>query len=286
LARAARIYPVHFATLMIVGLIFAAGFVAKIPLHAWAQFGVSDFLANLFMLQAVPHFGAINAPAWTVCCECAAYLAFPLVGWWAARLSAGRALTYAILAMFACVALTQVIGTTGALPPGTVPGNWPISYSLGWCRIAFEFPAGVLLWAWRRNRASSYWWDWAAVGSAGIVVAMCCILGLSPVEFFALPLIAVFIVACSLSSGFVRTFLSTRLLNWSGRVSYSLYMTHFIVLMAVAKLRLWVPFEGASLIARIAVLLAVLSVVVAVAATTYYLVEEPGRRFVRRALAR
>ncbi|HZZ52529.1 MAG TPA: hypothetical protein VFE65_36990, partial [Pseudonocardia sp.] len=65
-----------------------------------------------------------------------------------------------------------------------------------------------------------------------------------------------------------------------------LYMTHFIVLMAVAKLRLWVPFEGASLIARIAVLLAVLSVVVAVAATTYYLVEEPGRRFVRRALAR
>jgi peptidoglycan/LPS O-acetylase OafA/YrhL len=281
-ARAARIYPVHLATLAAMGVLFAGAAVAKLPLNAEPRNIVRTFAANILMLQALPSIQAINTPSWSVSCECAAYIIFPFLGWWAARLSARRALAWAVVVISAGIVAILAIGTTASLPPGTVKGNWPISYPVMWSRIGCEFPAGVLLWAWWRYRAGSRWWDWVAVGSAGAVIAVCCSTGPSPAKLLALPAIALFVVACSLASGFVRKFLSARLMQWGGRISYSLYMTHFIVLLIGTKLVGWHRFDGAPLLERIFALAVWIGVVGATAAASFYLVEEPVRRLMRR----
>jgi peptidoglycan/LPS O-acetylase OafA/YrhL len=65
---------------------------------------------------------------------------------------------------------------------------------------------------------------------------------------------------------------------WGGRVSFSLYMTHFPVLIAFSAL---IPLEtmaNASTLQRVAALLGLFAAMSFVAAFTYALVEEPARR--------
>jgi peptidoglycan/LPS O-acetylase OafA/YrhL len=283
-ARAARIYPVHLAALAAVGVLIAGAALAKVPLNSEARNTFGNFAANVLMAQALPNFQAINSPAWSVSCEFAAYLVFPLLGWWAARLTARRALAWAAAIVVAGVVLVHLIAPVVGPTLASNGGFWTASSprAMLWVRIGCEFPAGVLLWAWSRDRVCSRRWDWIAVGAAIAVATVCCSIGPSPAEFVVLAAVALFVVACSLASGFVHDLLSTRLMQWGGRISYSLYMTHYLVFLVAKKLIGWERYEGSSPEVRIAVLAVWMGLVIAVAAACFYLVEEPARRLLRR----
>lgn len=73
---------------------------------------------------------------------------------------------------------------------------------------------------------------------------------------------------------------------WVGRISYSLYMTHFLLIMVMNKLLPVETISASSLPVRIAVFVGYFAFITIVAAGAYYLVEEPGRRVIRRRAAR
>ena len=76
--RWARIYPVHFFTLLVV-----LGMVAVCRIKGWgltdAGYGAWDFVLNLFLVQTwVPNFHLNwNYPSWSISSEWVAYLCFP-----------------------------------------------------------------------------------------------------------------------------------------------------------------------------------------------------------------
>jgi peptidoglycan/LPS O-acetylase OafA/YrhL len=276
-ARFARIYPVHLMTLAVMGALVLAAAAVRMPLTSEARNTVGNFTANVFMVQAWPGFRAINWPAWSVACEAAAYLAFPLLAAWVVRLRPALALISAAVVLAAGVLGVQLLALSGKF--------WSLSYPMMWLRITVEFTAGCLLWAaWRWGATPSARWDAVALAAAMGTIAVLYATGgkESPVTFTAVPLIAVFVVACASATGPFGRLLAAPLTEWGGRISYSLYMTHFIVFLVTKKLVGWERFVAAPLGVRVAVLIGYALTTTAVAAATFYAVEEPGRRLVRR----
>ena len=79
--RLARIYPVHFVTLLIFGAILLAGAAQGIAPRDPERFALSAFLQNLFLVHGwgFASQGAWNYPSWSVSTEWAGYLLFPVL---------------------------------------------------------------------------------------------------------------------------------------------------------------------------------------------------------------
>ncbi|WP_411374101.1 acyltransferase family protein [Arthrobacter sp. MPF02] len=275
--RFARIYPVHLVTLLFVAAIAVVSSVVGLRLNLAEGFTPSNFLANLAMLQAIPPFEGFNGPAWSICAEFAAYLAFPAL---ALALAGIRTPSKAFLTS-AAVSLVGVASMLLVLP---LVGASSTSYPLMWLRIATEFTVGCFLFAgWRLlgDRRFGAGWDVAACVSSAGVGAVLWVTDGTAYAIASIPLIAVFVLSCAGATGPVGGFLASKPMIWFGRISYSVYMTHYILLLMLGKALPWDRFE-ANLMLSLGYILACAVGVIAAGAAMFYLVEEPGRHLIRR----
>lgn len=276
--RFARLYPVHLVTLAIVVLLVMAANILNVRLNSDGMYDPLSFVMNILMLQAVPPASAWNGPAWSISAEAAAYVLFPLL---------------AIAVMRVRSRVVLLLGLTGAALGFTIGGQFflasmydfsPTGHGAIWFRIAGEFTAGCFLWR--------FWAEWvemsrkhdayALIGAAGVAVILMFSGEGGPSDFLALPFIALFILAAASATCPVGKFLSSRAMDYGGRISYSLYMVHFLVLMGGGKLLPWETFEGSHLAVRIVVLMAYFGMSLVCAGLLYRFVEEPGRRAIAR----
>jgi peptidoglycan/LPS O-acetylase OafA/YrhL len=154
-----------------------------------------------------------------------------------------------------------------------------------WIPIAYEFTAGCCLyagWRWLGDRRIGAGWDVVAVLSvAGVFAVLAVTGGEGSRALVTFPLIALFVLACAGADGPVGRILGSRVLRWGGRVSYSVYMTHFIVLMVLGVLLPVEGFAGAGAGTRLGILALYYAAAVAAGAVCYHAVEEPARRWIR-----
>lgn len=283
LLRLARIYPVHLVMLLVVlGLVVAAA-LANINLNSAGGYTLGNFIANVLMLQTIPPFSAWNGPAWSICAEFAAYLAFPIVALWLARVRSAHH-------GFIAAGLVLICGAGVMLIMAVHITDSPTSYALIWMRISTEFTAGALLYAGWRHLGSSQQgrgWDWVAVGA---LLGVACVIpvtgGDSALALASVPLIGLFVLSCAGATGWMGTLLGSALMVWGGKVSYSVYMTHFVLLMIFGKLFSWDAFTDEGLSIRLGVMGAYYVAVIIAGAVCYYLIEEPARRVIRRVTGR
>ena len=69
---------------------------------------------------------------------------------------------------------------------------------------------------------------------------------------------------------------------WGGRISYSIYLTHYVVALAYVEIVRRNDILNAPVAVRIMLLTSAIAVVVALGAAFYHLVEEPARRAISR----
>lgn len=263
---------------IVLGLVISAS-IADIQLNSSSEYTAGNFIANALMLQAVPPYEAWNGPAWSVCAELAAYLAFPLIALWIARI---RVAIHGFLAS----AIVLVTGTGVMLVTATYVNPSPTGYELIWLRISTEFTAGALIYGgWRhlgRFKQGSGW-DWmAGISFFGIAVIIWITEEANQFALASVPLIGVFILSCAGATGWIGSILRCRFMVWGGKVSYSVYMTHFILLMVFGKVLPWEAFEDAALPLRLGVMGGYYLLVILTGAVCFYLLEEPARRGLRR----
>lgn len=287
--RFARIWPVH-----------AVMVIAFVLYHWWAVrnlgYGLSadnvdlrNVLLNLVMWQELPPGTTINSPSWSLAPEFGAYFAFPLMALVLARIRSWRfAFTAAVVVLVVGATrlwfLYEELGAEGAM------GS---SYWVPWLRIAICFTVGCLLnvgWrllpeSLRRGRG----WDVTALAAmAGVLVTVALVERgeefRAPVA--AYPFLALTVIACGGATGIVARVLGSRVMEWSGRVSYSLYLTHYLVIIVAYSTLVRHGAIGLPRAERALLVLAVLAAIIAVGAATYYLVEEPSRKGLRRVTQR
>lgn len=276
-ARVARIYPVHLTTLLMVLLLsFTSPSDFRRALGEDFPDNPVNFLGNLLMLQAVPPFRGYDAPSWSLSCEFGAYLLMPVLAMWAVRrLSPRAALIWAVVVLVAGVL---------ALNATPVTNPWKMSYSVMWLRIAVEFTAGVLLWAWWRAKARpSARWDVVAVGCLLFTVVVAFTVDPEArINFVALPFLAIFVLACASASGPFGRLLCTRPMVWTGNLTYSLYLVHCVTYLFIQNVLPYERVEDGPLVARIGWFGIALVWIALSAVGMYYLVEEPGRKLLMR----
>ncbi|SKA39089.1 acyltransferase family protein [Consotaella salsifontis] len=225
-ARFARVYPLHFLMLMLFLAYELALFAGR---GADAAFqgtnSVSAFFANLFLLHA---FGTVdglgwNYPSWSISAEFGAYLVFA-----ALTLVAGRRM----VAAFAAVLAVSIVVLFLAVP------NMDTTVSFGGLRCLVGFSCGVLL---RRLAfpagvaappapGTRHLWTFAEVAILAAVVSFVTSSGHTRLSLAA-PFVFTFaIYGFAHEAGAVSRLLKTRVFQFLGLASYSIYMVHAFII--------------------------------------------------------
>lgn len=266
-ARLARILPLHLFTLGLVLLpvLLWPGFAGSYP-SSDQRFGLGAFIASVLLLQnwAIWLPTCWNTPAWSLSAEWGGYLAMP-VFFFLGRCAIGKkmALTacYGILILFIAVMALRgqwSLGATGT--PGMV-------------RMACEMSAGCFLYC-------AFMQGWRISGTASLAALAMLGLGAALPNADALGVMAMpmVILAAAQDGTVIQRTLSSRAAVFLGDISFSIYLTHWIIIQGIN--RLWPSASGASLPMAVRIVVTGMAVA-AVSVLTYQLVELPSRRWGR-----
>lgn len=269
-ARVARVYPLHLATLIGVGLLAAAALAVGMSVDrnvlSW-----SSLPANLLMLHAwgLAPVAGWNHPSWSISAEWFAYLCFPLFAFvfWRARhrpvaavvgAAAFMVILYFVFEQMAGFALTEATIRWGAL------------------RIVPCFALGCALYlVYRRAPLRAPWLCSAA--SFGLMV-LSAALGLW--DGVTVLLAGALILSLASLTNDRAGWLASRPAVYLGEISYSVYMVcvpwKLLSVGLAAKL-----FDAPDKQLQIFVWLAILALLPVVAAASYHLIERPARKALR-----
>lgn len=238
--RLGRLYPLHFAFLMVFVGIELAKYVAQVRYGivadkpAFTVNGPAAFWANVFLVQALSFTAPLtfNYPSWSISVEFYAYVVFAAV-----RTASGRG-GGLIAAAATIVGLSAAVLLWG--------GQWSLADSgNGWAffRCCGGFFLGVLTYyAYRRlalrnaARAPRPLDAWIAPVALITTVLFLCS-ELKQAWSFLLPLLgaAVILTTVSYPNRALVDVLSSRPLRWLGRVSYSTYMVHAAIVWTLTQ---------------------------------------------------
>ena len=233
--------------------------------------GLATVVANLLYVHRILGYPEIFSIAWTLCIEIQFYLAFALLMGacqWKRKVGAPRGLSIGVLALTGLASLW--------CSPNATEQTWMASY---WC----FFVAGALAWftVYRHTPA------WVLFAYCGAMVAA------DAGYHFGLPVLVGVAVALAVygvgRAGRLATAGGGPVLQFFGRVSYSLYLLHWLLkpvtmdmgLHLTGQRPIWVVFWSA----------ATVGLSIAAAQLMYVWVEAPSKRFAshfkgRPALAR
>jgi peptidoglycan/LPS O-acetylase OafA/YrhL len=272
-ARIARMYPLHAATLCVVAVL-QCYLVIRLgaPSFAYQHNDIYHFALNALLLNAsgLQQGFSFNAPAWSISTEFLVNVAF--LGLIALPRGFARAgLVLLGVVAVATMATRGVINGTRAF--GIVDNDL--------IRTVAGFMVGVAT-ALVHSRVRWKLTRWASDLLAIVIAAGCGIylatpglwsnLGDMAVCFIGFPTLVLSVIA----SGRIRTMLRIRLLVYLGEISYSIYLVHFPLQLALHVLALRadipLPVESRLFFAGF------IGMVIAVASCTHRFIEIPGKR--------
>jgi len=262
--RVARIWPLHLAVLA--GAVVLALLLTMSGRHDPAEFPFRELPLHIFLLQnwGFTNQLAWNDPAWSISCELAAYLAFPLL----VRAVDWRALP-SWLVIGAAAAFLLILASAMANEPTL--GRDIARFGL--VRCLTEFAAGSAVCAlWLRWKAAPVL---PALLSFGLAAAMLCGWAVGIPETLTVPCaFAALLLSLALTSGLRGNPLGRGPLHYLGEISYATYLAHFM-LFVVFKL----AFVNDAHAVPPALIALYLAMVLATSVALYHLVERPAQRW-------
>ncbi|OAN58894.1 acyltransferase family protein [Sphingomonas sp. TDK1] len=219
--RVARIWPLHAVmlgfALLLLGVLRASG-------RATPDFSLPALPAHLLLVQAWGFTEPLcwNDPAWSISCELAAYLLFPL---WVCAVDWRRRDARIVLAGLA--ALLLVLHAAFAIRGASGLGD-DIRH-LGLIRCLLEFASGTLLYTlwhrWRERRAAL-----ACFGAAALI-GIAWWFG-APETLTVPAALAALLLGLALTTGRPGHPLDGVWLHRLGEISYATYLSHFLLWFA------------------------------------------------------
>lgn len=269
-ARVARVYPLHLATLIGVGLLAGAALVAGMSVDgnvlSWASLP-----ANLLMVHAwgLAPVAGWNHPSWSISAEWFAYLCFPLFAFVFWRLRQ-RPVVAVIGAALFLAALYAGFERLAGFPLTEATIRW------GALRIVPCFALGCALYLVYRRAPLKAPWTASAV-SFGLMV-LSAALGLW--DGITVLLAGALILSLASLPNERAGWLASRPAVYLGEISYSVYMVcvpwKLLAVNLAAK-----ATDAPDKQVHIFVWLAILALLPVVAALSYHLVEHPARKALR-----
>jgi peptidoglycan/LPS O-acetylase OafA/YrhL len=271
--RLARIYPVHFATLLIFGVILLAGFTQGVAPRDPGRFAFSAFLQNLFLVHGwgFASQGAWNYPSWSVSTEWAGYLLFPILWLMVSYFDE----LVAIQIVIAAFALLGLILTEHA-------HNLNLTCAEGLVRFAPEFILGM-----STARFVPRYADFAplrTLACSGAALVLSCAWAGS--DLFTVLGLWLVMFAFTMQADAERPAMlgPAPVLRWLGQLSYAFYMSFAVSELLISQWfrhQSWVPASHSLIFAA-----GMLAITFTFAVILHVVVEVPCRRAADRWLDR
>jgi peptidoglycan/LPS O-acetylase OafA/YrhL len=237
--RAGRLYPLHIVLVVaFLGTDVAewaretlTGRVGTAP--AFADLRGNELVASAFLAQGLGMFSELryNFPSWSISTEFYVCVAFGLL----ALLARGRVAIGAAAGLLSAAALAAL----------WLVGERSLTdvYTFGVLRCVHGFFLGVVayrVYRWSQGRPAgprSVNGDHSTAITLLLAVLFLALKQPGPSDFLLPPIAAVVVVlVAGRHDGFVLRLLNVRPLAWIGKVSYSVYMVHVAVIMALSLL--------------------------------------------------
>ncbi|MFO1370628.1 MAG: acyltransferase [Marinagarivorans sp.] len=240
LARLARIYPLHLFTLAIVLALEIAAACVGLVYHSvqahWAPPFTAEqtplsLLSNLLMLQTL-HWGAFwNVPAWSLSAEFFTYLWLP---WLIHALARASLRLCAVMVAMSLTCLLSIEAYFGDL--GITFAGWPQIL-----RAGAGAALGVVAWnAYRQEYCA--WLSGAAL--LPVFVLCLCALALPLPATAIMPLLCVLVLVAARNQANPSWVFHNGFSHWLGRISFALYLVHWIVFDSLRQLCLALTGKG------------------------------------------
>ena len=301
LLRLFRLYPLHLAVLLALVVLefaklLALHFGVLSPEHKpfTDENSVAALGANIVLVHSLGILDQLswNTPSWSISCEFVAYIAFSIG---------------ALLGLFRRRSLFIVgtmLASAGYATIALACGTLDITYDWGLVRCLSGFFFGMLVFKITASRLGERLNAQPLVAISGCEVALLSLLILvmlfasGGAIVLAIPLFVGTVAVFQLDRGPIAKILMSTPIQFIGRISYSIYMVHFfiIVLLSIILKRIigipmeldpvrQVPFIRIDLWTGDLLVAIVLILVIAVSAITYAGIEQPTRLFGRRVAA-
>jgi len=274
LRRLIRLYPLLIATLLALLLfrLFAQVAGAHSAMIAWNGDSLLLLAAQALMLNAwLPNPDGWNTPSWSISAEMLAYLLFPAI----VTLHARRPRAALCLLLLAPLIFYPIVAEgSGSLDiiGGTAPFRCLAGFSLGvLIDLAREWIA----------RQPTRWLGVAQILSIVAVAAML----VWPVDDVAIiPAFVLLVASCWPDRGPLPWLLAHRPVQWLGRISYSIYLTHACLAVMMRLPWGWLSrhLQLAPEVDRAAWWIVYPGAVLLLSHFTYRWIEEPARRRLAR----
>jgi peptidoglycan/LPS O-acetylase OafA/YrhL len=276
-SRFARIFPIHWLMLFTLGLIIVTkNVILHLPSDNPGQYTGIDFIYHFLNVQAwgfSPHH-SWNFPAWSVSAEWFAYLLFPLLTPFVAKL---KTIKTNLGLLILCFGLLIVYAFLNHLP------NLDWSYKHSLVRVTLEFLIGCGLFnIYKTVPAESIKAPLLSIIAVfGLGVSVC----LAWHDSITVMFITLLLFALTYSQGIVSDFLSKKSLVYLGEISYSMYMVHCILIMFLEQAQKKLPlFTAAYSLQNGLMTFGFLCFVILVAHGLFQYVEVPSRKVLRNLL--
>lgn len=277
--RLARIYPAHVvATLILVPVVLGATIfsIYSFSQEASASYGFKRLLFSITLTNGwgIPNSNSWNFPSWSVASEWFAYLIFPVIAWVLNKVKSANIFGTIICLTFILMYATAIIVNDGSqyMPKA----EWIL------LRVVSEFLIGCCLFNLCDQVPKVFSSDLASFSLIGIIILLC-MMGL-PAFFDGLIIIlfSLLILNLSRAEGIVARALSGNTMIYLGHISYSIYLTHFTVLIIFNQLFKRADFiEQSSLEYLFLFYLGYIAISVISGHALFSLIENPCRRFLR-----
>lgn len=275
-ARIARIYPLHWLTLLIAAVL--GGYVAALGTMDWCK----HFFASLTLTQAyIPeadYFFSFNSPSWSLCCEQLFYICFPFL------IPLARNNRIVLVTLLVCAILV----TAGMYftPENNIKEYWYVNPVT---RLP-DFLVGMALFRLydRLKNKNISFSQGSFIEILSIALFLAFYLYASEVPkvyryscYYWLP-VAFVLVSFSLQKGIVSRLLSNRILIIGGEISFSFYLIHLFVLLSYAE---WQKDSNLHIAWYIAIPV-LFCIIVLLSLLSYYYFEKPMNKRIKTLLNR
>jgi peptidoglycan/LPS O-acetylase OafA/YrhL len=282
-ARFARVYPLHFITLLLSIAIF-------VPMFGWDPLfdNPRAIPTNLLLIHSfgIHKLFNWNVPSWSISAEWWAYMVFPLLAIFIYR-KKGMALV--LLALFVVLAYLSImfwIPRVNAFDPSSPHRqNLDVTFDYGFLRGLAGFISGMLLY--KAYEIGLFRKIFQKDVSAFIIIAasiLCMHFGWN--DGFAIILFVAIVFAFALNNGRLHTMCNSRIAQYLGKISYSIYLMQMFPLIP-----LWTGIKLPGLVygknsattsfwIGAGYCLIYIVLVIAVASLTYFTIEKPCRKYI------